>query len=62
VETKYDSMRGGWYSKEVVGSLGVAMWKHIRRGGKSFLDLLNMKWAMDQRSSFDMICGVGTNP
>jgi hypothetical protein len=32
VETKYDSMSGGWCSKEVVGSFGVGVWKYIRRG------------------------------
>jgi len=62
VETKYDSMSGGWCSKEVVGSFGVGVRKYIRRGREFFRDLLDMKWEIRQRSSFDMIYGVGTSP
>ena len=32
VETKYDSMRGGFCFKKVVGPFGVGMWKYFRRG------------------------------
>jgi len=32
VNIKYGSMRGGWCSKEVVGSFGVGIWKSIRDG------------------------------
>jgi hypothetical protein len=31
VDNKYDSLRGGWLSKEVAGSYGVGVWKCIRR-------------------------------
>jgi hypothetical protein len=36
VETKYDSTRRGWCSKEVVGPFGVGVWKYIRRGWRAF--------------------------
>jgi hypothetical protein len=32
LEAKYDSLSGGWCSKEVEGIFGVGVWKHIRRG------------------------------
>jgi hypothetical protein len=35
IETKYDSLRGGWCSK-VTAPFGVGVWKHIRRGWKVF--------------------------
>jgi hypothetical protein len=31
VEIKYDSMKGGWCSKEIVGAFGVGLQKNIRR-------------------------------
>jgi hypothetical protein len=37
VEAKYDSLSGGWCSKEVEGPFGVGVWKHIRRGWGVFL-------------------------
>jgi hypothetical protein len=36
IETKYDSIGGGWCSKEVMGTFGVGVWKHIRRGWDMF--------------------------
>jgi len=38
VDIKYDSMRGGWCSKEVEGPYGVGVWKRIRRKWDSFAD------------------------
>jgi hypothetical protein len=32
VEPKYESLRGGWRSKEVVGPFRVGVWKCMRRG------------------------------
>jgi hypothetical protein len=31
IETKYDSIRRGWCSKEVRGTFGVGVWKHFSR-------------------------------
>jgi hypothetical protein len=36
IETKYGSIKGGWCSKEVTGTFGVEVWKHIRRGWDKF--------------------------
>jgi hypothetical protein len=36
VEAKYDTIRGGWCSKEVGGPYRVGVWKCIRRGWDSF--------------------------
>jgi hypothetical protein len=43
VETKYDSFRGGWCSREVVGLFEVGVWKYIRRGENCFQDLLHTR-------------------
>jgi hypothetical protein len=40
IATKYVSMRGGWSSKEVLGTYGVDVWKHIRRG------LFALRWGL----------------
>jgi hypothetical protein len=29
IEAKFESLRGGWCSKEVLGTFGVGMCKHI---------------------------------
>jgi hypothetical protein len=36
VDTKYDSLSGGWCSIEVVGPFSVGVWKCIRRGWEAF--------------------------
>jgi hypothetical protein len=36
MDNKYDSLRGGWCSKEVVGPYGMGVWKCIRRGWEGF--------------------------
>jgi hypothetical protein len=36
LDTKYDSLGGGWCSKEVVGPYGVRVWKSIRREWEGF--------------------------
>jgi hypothetical protein len=30
IDVKFDSLKGGWCSKEVLGTFGVNVWKHIR--------------------------------
>jgi hypothetical protein len=32
IKEKYEEQDGGWCSKEVCGTFGVGLWKHIRRG------------------------------
>jgi len=36
IETKYDSIEGGWCYKEAMGTFGVEVWKHIRSGWDMF--------------------------
>jgi hypothetical protein len=36
IEVKYVSMRSEWCSTKVVGTYGVSIWKHIRRGWDNF--------------------------
>jgi hypothetical protein len=36
IYTKYDCLRGGWCSKEVMRPFGVGVWKFIRRGREYF--------------------------
>jgi hypothetical protein len=60
VEDKYNSTRerggwGGWFSNEVVGCGNT-----LERDGEFFLDLSDLRWRVGVRSSFGMICSVGT--
>jgi len=32
IDVRFESLNGGWCSKEVLGTFGVGVWKHIRRG------------------------------
>jgi hypothetical protein len=43
VDVKYDSLSGGWCSKEVGGSYGVGVWKCIRRGWAGFVIMCAMR-------------------
>jgi hypothetical protein len=42
----------------VLGTFGVGVWKHIRRGGISLATLFVLRWGMGHKSVFDMIGGV----
>jgi hypothetical protein len=59
VETKYDSTRGGWCSKEVMGTFGVGVWKHIRRGWDKFSTFVRFEVGVGSKVSFwhDIWCG-----
>jgi hypothetical protein len=59
VATKYDSLRGGWCSKEVVGPYGVGVWKCIRRGGKVFSNFVRyeVRDGSTMRFWHDLWCG-----
>jgi hypothetical protein len=43
IEAKYESMRGGWCSNEVMGTYGVGVWKHIRKGWDKFSNVVQSK-------------------
>jgi hypothetical protein len=62
IDAKFESLKGGWCSKEVSGSFGVGVWKHIRRGCENFAILFVLKWGMDQILVFGKIGGVGIDP
>jgi hypothetical protein len=40
IDAKFESLKGGWCSKEVSGSFGVVVWKHIRRGWEKFCNFV----------------------
>jgi hypothetical protein len=59
VDAKYNSSRGGWCSEEVVGSFGVGVWKHIRRGWDKFSTFAHFDVGIGSKVSFwhDIWCG-----
>ena len=46
------SMRGGWCSKEVMGTFGVGVWKQIRRGWDNFSNFLRFEVGVGFKVSF----------
>jgi hypothetical protein len=59
IETKYDSIGGGWCYKEVMGTFGVGVWKHIRRGWEKFSNFVRLEVGLGQILVFCMMLGVG---
>jgi hypothetical protein len=59
IEAKYESRRGGWCSKEVMGTYGVGVWKHIRRGWDKFSNFVRFDMGVGSKVSFwhDHWCG-----
>jgi hypothetical protein len=59
VDTKFESIKGGWCSKEVSGSFGVGVWKHIRRGWEKFCNFVGFDVGDRSHISFwhDWWCG-----
>jgi hypothetical protein len=43
IEVKFESLRGGWCSLEVVGPYGVSVWKYIRRGWDMFYKFVRLE-------------------
>jgi hypothetical protein len=52
IKAKYESMRGGWCSKEVMGIFGVGVWKHIRKGWDNFSNFLRFEGGNGFKVSF----------
>jgi hypothetical protein len=52
IEAKYESMRGGWRSKEVLGTFGVVVWKHIRRRWDKFSNFVRIEVGVGSKVSF----------
>jgi hypothetical protein len=59
VNSKYVSAWGGWCSSEPIGAYRVGLWKNIRRGWRSLVVMLDLRWEMVPRLDFGMIFGVG---
>jgi hypothetical protein len=59
VEAKYESLWGGWCSKEVKGSYGLCLWKSIRKEWETFSNYLYMQVGDGVRIRFwqDRWCG-----
>jgi hypothetical protein len=59
IEVKFESLRGGWCSKEVLDTFGVGVWKHIRRGWYKFHNFVRFEVGVGSHVSFwhDLWCG-----
>jgi hypothetical protein len=62
VEVKYDTMRGGWWSKDVGGPYGVGVWKCIQRGWDNFKQHVRFEVGNDSRVLFWQDVGCGELP
>jgi hypothetical protein len=58
-DVKFETLKGGWYSKEVLGIFGVGVWKHIWRGWDKFSNFVRFKVGDGSHVSFwhDWWCG-----
>jgi hypothetical protein len=52
VEVEYENMRGGWCSKEVMGTNGVGVQKHIRRGWDSVSNFVRFEVGVGSKVNF----------
>jgi hypothetical protein len=52
IDVKFESLRGGWCSKEVLGTFGVGVWKHIRRGWDKFYNFVRFEVGVGSHVSF----------
>lgn len=61
LETKYDSLRGGWFSNEVIMPFGVGVSKYIKRWWKTFSKFVIFEVGHGSNFNFGMMCGMGNN-
>jgi hypothetical protein len=52
MEIEYETLRGGWCSKEVLGTFGVGVWKHIRKGWEKFHNFVRFEAGVGSKVSF----------
>jgi hypothetical protein len=52
IDVKFESLRGGWCSKEVLVTFEVGVWKHIRRGWDKFRNLVHFEVRVGSHVSF----------
>jgi hypothetical protein len=59
IDVKFECLKGGWCSKEVLGTFGVGVWKHIRRGWDKFSNFVCFEVEDGSHVSFwhDWWCG-----
>jgi hypothetical protein len=59
IKEKYEEQDGGWCSKEVSGTFGVGLWKHIRRGWDMFAQNVRFEVGLGSKILFwhDTWCG-----
>jgi hypothetical protein len=59
IDAKFESLKGGWCSKEVSSSFGVDVWKQIRRGWEKFCNFVRFEVGDGSYVSFwhDWWCG-----
>jgi hypothetical protein len=59
IDVKLESLKGGWCSKEVLGTFGVGVWKHIRREWDKFSNFVHFEVGDGSHVSFwhDWWCG-----
>jgi len=59
IKAKYESMRGGWCSKKVMGAYRVGVWKHNSRGWYKFSNFVRFEVGVGSKVSFwhDHWCG-----
>jgi hypothetical protein len=62
IETKYDIIRGGWCSKEVTGTFGVGVWKHIRRAWEKISKFVRFEVGVGSKVSFWHDLWYGDSP
>jgi hypothetical protein len=52
IDVKFESLWGGWCSKKVLGTFGVGVWKHIRRGWDKFCNFVRFEVGVGSHVSF----------
>jgi hypothetical protein len=52
IDATFESLKGGWCSKEVSGSFGVGVWKHIRREWEKFRNFVRFEVGNGSHISF----------
>jgi hypothetical protein len=59
IKEKYEEQDGGWCSKEVSGTFGIGLWKHIRRGWDMFARNVRFEVGLGSKILFwhDTWCG-----
>jgi hypothetical protein len=62
VDSKFESLWGGWCSLEPTGTFGVGLWKNIRKGWKKFVGFSRFEVGGGARTKFwhDLWCGNST--